>query len=171
MPTSLSGLRFHLVQTSAYPVHATSVSLSSCMLWSCWLRGSFLLGFSTPSPSPYYTFSTSSSAGFSDPEEAWFDFPFRAECYKVSHSLNNAWLWVSVFVPLFVCSRLLQEEVSLMMAEQGTDLLVYKNRNTSHFTVTLFTDSNISFCSVSLGCRVSGSWSPKCVLFHGVGLQ
>ena len=39
----------------------------------------------------------------------------------VSHSLHSVWLW-SLY-----CSHLLQEEASLMMAEQGTDLYVEQN--------------------------------------------
>jgi hypothetical protein len=28
------------------------------------------------------------------------DISFRAECPKVSHSMHDVWLWVSVFVPI-----------------------------------------------------------------------
>ena len=54
------------------------------------------------------------------PEMKAFDgsIPFKALCYNVSHSLH------SLAVDLCVCSHLPSEEVFLMMAKQGTDLLV-----------------------------------------------
>ena len=48
----------------------------------------------------------------------------------VSHSLHSVWLW-SLY-----CSHLLQDEASLMMAEQGTDLYVEQNVIRSHFIIT-----------------------------------
>ena len=44
------------------------------------------------------------------------DFPFRVECSEVSYSLCSVWMCVST------CFHLVQEEASLMIAEQGTNL-------------------------------------------------
>lgn len=50
-------------------------------------------------------FFASSSVPFPDPRGEEFDgnISFRADYSKVSHSLHNVWLWVSVFVP--ICCR------------------------------------------------------------------
>ena len=48
------------------------------------------------------------------------DIPSKAEYLRVSHCLHIVSLWISVFV------HLLQEEASLMLAEQGTDLQVHR---------------------------------------------
>jgi hypothetical protein len=51
------------------------------------------------------------------PEEE-FDahVPLKAKCSAISQSLDTVWLWVSVF------SHLLQEEASMMLAEQIIEL-------------------------------------------------
>jgi hypothetical protein len=61
-----------------------------------------------------YTISTSFSTRFLELGEEEFDgdIPFRAESFKVC----------ILAVGLYICSHLLQEEPSLMMAKQGTDL-------------------------------------------------
>jgi hypothetical protein len=73
------------------PVHAVSVSVSSHELWSCWV--------SAPCPPGSPILFSSSSMVF---PELWGerfdgDIPFRDQCPKVSHSLHNVWLCVSVF--------------------------------------------------------------------------
>lgn len=60
-------------------------SLSSYVPQSYWFRTPCVLGCPRPRS---YTLSPSSSDG---------DIPFRTECYKVSDSLCNVWLWVSIF--------------------------------------------------------------------------
>lgn len=57
------------------------------------------------SSSGAYTLSASSDTGFPVQWEG-FDggIPLRAKCSKVSHTLSNMWLWVSIFVPI-CCHR------------------------------------------------------------------
>lgn len=73
-------------------------SVTSYKFWSCLFRGPCFLGSSISSG--FYTLSSPSWGSLSSVK--WFngDIPFRAECSKVSYSLYNVWLWVSVFVPL-----------------------------------------------------------------------
>lgn len=51
---------------------------------------------------------------------------FTAQCTKDSHSLHHVWLEASVFVSICfrksLCFHLLQEESSLFMVQEGTDL-------------------------------------------------
>jgi hypothetical protein len=64
----------------------------------------------------------------------WFDRDISsgAECSKVTHS--------GYYVPVgfHIFCHFLQEEVSLMMAEQGNDRWVRKNSIRSHFITTFF---------------------------------
>lgn len=64
-----------------------------------------------------YLLSVSFSVRFFVPEEE-FDahVPLKAKCSAISQSLDTVWLWVSVF------SHLLQEEASMMLAEQIIEL-------------------------------------------------
>jgi hypothetical protein len=56
------------------------------------------------------------------------DIPLRTECSQASHSLHT----VRLCMILCICSHLLQEEVSLRMDKQGTDLGVQENTIRSH---------------------------------------
>lgn len=62
----------------------------------------------------------------------WWRCLIRAECPRTSCSWQIVCLWVPV------CSHLLKEEASLMVAEQGTDLWVQQNVIRTHFIDTFF---------------------------------
>lgn len=75
----------------------------------------------SPLPSDSYNLSASVSFSIEHPE-LWGegfdeDITFMTECSKISYSLHIIQLW-----GLGTSSPLLQEEVSLMMVEQDTDL-------------------------------------------------
>jgi hypothetical protein len=38
-------------------------------------------------------------------EEFDGDIPFEVECCKVSYSLYNVWIWVSIYVPIY-CGKM-----------------------------------------------------------------
>jgi hypothetical protein len=82
-----------LVQTHTGPVHAASVSVSSHLHQSCWFRG---------------------------------EFSILSDSFTLSVPSPTRFLSLSVYcldLDLCICSHLLQEETSLMIAEQGTNLL------------------------------------------------
>ena len=152
IPKSLkegTGLRIHLfVQEShknimkssckckgtwSRPVQALCmlpVSVSCSVPWSVVFWRPCFLGI--PILSDSCALSAPSSSEFPEHWGEGFDgdIPFRTECFKVSHTLYN--------VCLCICSHLLQEEASLVMADQGTDLWVQQNVIGGHFIVTFF---------------------------------
>lgn len=69
------------------------------------------------------TLSASYSSAFSETWEVWFYryIPFLPEWSRWFHSVHRVWLRLSVFA---ICSYLLQEEDSLSMVEQRTDIWV-----------------------------------------------
>lgn len=97
-----------LAQTCAGPVHAdTSLWVHMCV-GSAVSRRSCFPSISHDLPPLLLQGSLSPRAG-----GIWWRYPFRAECSKAFHSLHVVQLWVSI------CSHLLLEVASLMMAEQG----------------------------------------------------
>lgn len=81
---------------------------------------------------------------------------FGAQYSNVSHSLQNVWLWVSVY------SQLLSYKASLIMAEQDKGLWVWQNVIWVILLLLFCFRSTVVF-SVTLGpwIIVSGPWSPK----------
>lgn len=113
-----------LMLTSAGPVHATSVFVSSDDLRSCGFRETCSLGVYHPLWLLPYTLSASSSLMFPELWGEGFhgDIPFRASNF--SHPMT---------VVLCICSHLLQGEASHKMAKHG----IQKNGQTSILSSTL----------------------------------
>lgn len=75
-------------------------------------------------PFVFYSLSTSSSTECSELLRwgiFWRHIPFRAECSEVCFSADG------LAMGLCICSHLLREETSVMMAEQGLDIQLLQN--------------------------------------------
>ena len=117
------------MQIHESPVHAVLNYVSSNKVCSCWLISLVFLGPSFPLflilvLSPLLRGSLNSE-GFVG------DIPFRIESKRFL-TLCNIWQWD------FICSHILQEEASLMMSEQGTDLWGEQNIIRSHLSLHFF---------------------------------
>lgn len=99
--------------------------------------------------------------------------PEGRDLMDTSHSGLNAPSSLTVYclpVVLCICFHLLQEEASLLVAEQGTDLWVYQNAIRSHFITVKNSIFKIFVCLwwVSL-CMLTCDWvHKKC---HSIPVQ
>ena len=170
----LSAGRPHLVQTWGSPVRAASVSVSSYLNWPCWF---VIVSLVSSIPSGSYALPLSSSEAFPECRGERFHTYLGL---RVPQSLALCILSGCGSPHLFPS---LKEAVSLMRAEQDTDLYVLQNATRSYF-ITIFlllllllfqNIGSIWFYSRSLSCLVSGLWPPKqCQVWvpsHGMHLK
>ena len=109
-----SGLRSHLLQTYASPVHSATVNELICVLVTLCLQELISLVSSIISVS--CNLSTSFSTGLPEPWVEGFDreIPYRMERFKVSFSTHCSTVSICIF------PHMLQEAASLVMSEKDT---------------------------------------------------